>query len=124
MIDRERGLLFISHAETSVEEFRSNLSCDVTISSSLAIVGTGVVVSLELDGEALDSLTVILPGDVNGNGKIDSTDYTMAKRGYLGTLSLNEARSIGADANRNGYIDTSDYLLIKKHYSNDINMYE
>lgn len=124
VIDRERGLLFISHAETSVEEFRSNIACDVSLSSSLAIVGTGVVVSLELDGVAVDSLTVILPGDVNGNGKIDSTDYTMAKRGYLGTLSLTAARSIGADANRNGYIDTSDYLLIKKHFSNEIDMYK
>ncbi len=123
VIDRENGYIYISPAETTVEEFCSNFANSVVVSTSLAFVPTGAIVSLELDGVVVDKLTVVLPGDVNGDGKITTTDYTMAKRGFLGT-TLAAARQQGADVNRNGYIDTNDYMLIKKHFSGDINIYE
>ncbi|MBQ9976533.1 MAG: bacterial Ig-like domain-containing protein [Clostridia bacterium] len=123
VIDRENGYVYISHAETSIDEFYSNFATNVTVNTSLALVPTGATVSLELDGVVVEKFTVILPGDVNGDGKITTTDYTMAKRGFLGT-ALAAARKTGADVNRNGYIDTNDYILIKKHYTGDINIYK
>ena len=123
IIDRENGYVYISHAETSVAEFYSNFATNVTVNTSLAVIPTGAVVSLELDGVVVEKFTIILLGDVNGDGKITTTDYTMTKRGFLGT-ALAAARKIGADVNRNGYIDTNDYILIKKHYTGDINIYK
>lgn len=124
VIDREKGFIYLFHDETTREEFFAEFANRVTLSTSSTFVGMGAVVSLVKDGKTVDSLTVILKGDVNGNGKIDSTDYTMAKRGYLGTLSLSTARLEGTDVNGNGYVDTNDYMQIKQHYIGTIDIYE
>ena len=57
-----------------------------------------------------------IPGDVNGNGKIDTADYAMAKRAFLKTFTLNEDQLKRADINKNGKLDASEYAMIKRHY--------
>ena len=56
-----------------------------------------------------------LIGDVNGNGKIDATDYAMLKRAVLKTYDLNEIQTLAADVNGNGKIDAVDYAMVKRH---------
>lgn len=123
VIDRENGFLFISHEGTSHEEFYSNFGCDVTLVTGITTaVPTGATVKLESDGVVYDSLTVVLIGDVTGNGVIDTVDYTMVKKIYSGT-SYTAARNRAADVNGNGYVDTNDYLQIKKHFTGVIDIY-
>ncbi|MBR0232252.1 MAG: leucine-rich repeat protein [Clostridia bacterium] len=57
-----------------------------------------------------------VPGDVNGNGKIDAADYAMAKRAYLKTYTLSAEQFMRLDINKNGKIDASEYAMIKRHY--------
>ncbi|MBR5745909.1 MAG: phosphodiester glycosidase family protein [Clostridia bacterium] len=57
-----------------------------------------------------------VPGDVNGNGKIDTADYAMCKRAYLKTFTLSEEQLMRADINKNGKVDASEYAMIKRHY--------
>ena len=57
-----------------------------------------------------------VPGDVNGNGKIDASDYAMAKRAYLKTYTLSEEQLMRADINKNNKLDASEYAMIKRHY--------
>ncbi|MBO4277907.1 MAG: dockerin type I repeat-containing protein, partial [Clostridia bacterium] len=57
-----------------------------------------------------------LPGDVNGNGKIDAADYAMCKRAYLKTFTLSEEQKERADINKNGKVDTAEYAMIKRHF--------
>ncbi|MBO4277216.1 MAG: hypothetical protein J5925_02315 [Clostridia bacterium] len=57
-----------------------------------------------------------IPGDVNGNGKIDTADYAMAKRAYLRTFTLTEDQLMRADINGNSKLDASEYAMIKRHY--------
>ena len=123
VIDRANGLVYISHENTTVAEFYTNFACAVTVSSS-SIVGTGATVKLELDGVAVDTLTVVLIGDVNRNGRIESNDYNTIQKGVLGTTNIPSPRSIAADVNGNGYIDTSDYMLVRKHIEGVINIHE
>ncbi len=58
---------------------------------------------------------VYVPGDVNGNGKIDAADYAMCKRAYLKTFTLSEEQLLRADINKNGKVDASEYAMIKRH---------
>ena len=55
-------------------------------------------------------------GDVNGNGKIDSTDYAMCKRAFLKTYTLSAEQLLRADINSNGKVDAQEYAMIKRHF--------
>ena len=57
-----------------------------------------------------------VPGDVNGNGKIDSADYAMCKRAFLRTYVLNDDQFTRADINKNSRLDAAEYAMIKRHF--------
>ncbi|MBO5870398.1 MAG: dockerin type I repeat-containing protein, partial [Clostridia bacterium] len=78
------------------------------------LVGTGMVVKL-IDGDTVKATyTLIVAGDINGDGKIDSVDYLLIKRSAFGTYTLTEAMNLAGDINGDGLIDSVDYLLIKR----------
>lgn len=56
-----------------------------------------------------------LLGDVNGDGRINTADYLLAKRAVLRTLTLSSAQQTRADVNRDGRLNVSDYVLLKRH---------
>ncbi len=53
-------------------------------------------------------------GDVNGNGNLDTMDYTLLKRVYFGIY--NTPNIAAGDINGNGGLDTMDYTLLKRVY--------
>lgn len=55
-----------------------------------------------------------LPGDVNGDGKVNAKDYALAKRVVLKTWVPNSAELKRCDINGDGRIDARDYALIKR----------
>ena len=84
-----------------------------------SILGTGCVVADELD----NSYTVIVRGDVDGNGRVDSTDYLQIKKVFLDELTLEGAFSAAADTNNDGIINSTDYLQIKSHFLGELDLY-
>ena len=48
-----------------------------------AVVGTGCVVELLVNGAKVDSCVVVVAGDVNGDGRITASDYILVKREIL-----------------------------------------
>ncbi|PKM63152.1 MAG: hypothetical protein CVU97_01510 [Firmicutes bacterium HGW-Firmicutes-21] len=60
--------------------------------------------------------TVRQKGDVNGDGKVDSIDYLMAKRIFLGTFKATPEQLWAADADGDGVVTAKDCLMIKRHY--------
>ncbi len=56
-----------------------------------------------------------LKGDVNGDGKINSLDYLMAKRIFLGTYEPTAEQFWAADVDGDGFVGARDYLEIKRH---------
>ncbi len=58
---------------------------------------------------------VTTPGDVNDDGEINLTDYTMAKRIVMGTYTVDYGINNPADVNDDGEVTTNDYILIKRH---------
>lgn len=57
----------------------------------------------------------VTKGDVNGDGKITSSDYVLIKNHIMGTSILNETGKQAADYNGDGNITSSDYVLIKNY---------
>ncbi len=54
-------------------------------------------------------------GDVNGDGKITSSDYVLIKNHIMGTSSLSSTAQQSADYNGDGKITSSDYVLVKNY---------
>jgi len=57
----------------------------------------------------------ISPGDVNGDGKVSISDYTLIRYDILGLKSLPSEYSSAGDVNGDGKITISDYTLVRYH---------
>jgi hypothetical protein len=80
------------------------------------LVGTGATINLYVDDVLVDSVTVVVLGDADGNGIVDTTDIVRVKAAFLGTFDLSEAENKAADVDKNGIIDTTDYVRVKSHF--------
>ena len=84
--------------------------------SASGFIGTGSTVTLAVNGEIIDTATVCLAGDINGNGALDVGDYILAKRAYMGTYSLTDVEKNAADVSGNRSIDVYDYIYIRRYF--------
>lgn len=75
---------------------------------------TGCRLLLQSGGETVSSVTVIVRGDVSGNGRIDATDYAMIKRAFLGSFTPDEFQYAAALVSGRSYITVTDYAMIKR----------
>lgn len=78
-----------------------------------AVVGTGCEVRLYSSGKLVDSYTVVITGDVNGDGKTTITDYLQIKERILNGKALPTPREYACDVNGDGKITITDYLKLK-----------
>ena len=83
--------------------------------SGSAIVCTGMVIKL-MDGSTVkDQVTVVVTGDVNGDGKLTITDMIAAKAHLLQKSTLKGAYAQACDTSGDGRITITDYIQIKAH---------
>ncbi len=116
-------LYFVKEKETVsqlIENF-DNIFIDVkdSLGNSMganATVGTGCTVMLMKNGAVSDCTTVIVKGDITGEGTVDSTDYLRIKSAFLDTIELTAEFSFAADVDESGKLDSTDYLKIKNHF--------
>ncbi len=100
--------------------------CDVdgnTVDGAVA-VGTGYTVNLLAGGAVIDSVVIIISGDVTGEGVVDATDYLRIKSNFLGSFNFETAFGKAADVDGNGIIDSTDYLRVKAHFLGTYNLYD
>ncbi len=72
-------------------------------------LGTGMTLSLTVNGRIVDSATVIVCGDVNGDGNSSTVDARATVKHTLGgTTTLDTVALLAADYNRDGKVDTVD----------------
>lgn len=105
---------------TAAELEKHLYGSSVTVSGTEieGIVPTGAVLS---NGSA--KYTVVLLGDIDGSGKVDSVDYLLLKRYVLGTVSLSPMQRLAAAVTGREKIDSIDYLLMKRHVLGTYNIY-
>lgn len=78
------------------------------------VLSTGQIITLEKDDETV-KFAITIKGDVNGDGKITSSDYVLVKNHILKLIQLTNFKLHGADVNGDEKITSSDYVLIKNH---------
>ena len=58
---------------------------------------------------------VYMLGDVDNNGVINATDYTMIVRYLKGYETLSKAQLVAADVDKNGTVNATDYTKIVRY---------
>jgi Leucine-rich repeat (LRR) protein len=105
---------------TTVTAFKNNISTNATniivkdtkgkqISNN-TYIGTGMTV--EFDGTI--TYTIVVTGDINGDGKITASDLSSLKRTIVGLKKLDGAYKEAGDVNGDGNIKASDLSKLKR----------
>ena len=106
--------------ETTVDDFKSNIigsenatikDKNGTVITSNSKVGTGTTV--EIPGE--EPFTVIVKGDINGDGKITVTDLAKVQLHIVKLEMLNGPYTIAADINEDEKVTVTDLAKLQLH---------
>ncbi len=108
------------NSNTNVDTVKNKINgVNVSISGNKGnLVGTGTTITLSKDGTTYTK-TVIVSGDVDGDGKIAATDYVAIKNSIMEISSLSSIQKLGADMNSNNRVDAGDYVAIKNYIMNN-----
>lgn len=88
--------------------------------SDIIVNGARLTVTAEnLDGQAAETYTIIIIGDTNLNGRVESGDAVKMNRHYASTETLEDVALMGADTNCNGRIDSGDAVKNRIKYTSE-----
>ncbi len=77
------------------------------------ICSTGCIINVISNGETIDSVSVVVKGEISGDGMVTTTDYAKIKSAFVGKLSLAGVYEKAADVDDSGVITSSDILKVK-----------
>lgn len=80
------------------------------------IVGTGCKLRVTENGSTYYAATVLVMGDVDGDGTVTSYDYLFIKRHFMGTYNLKDVYFQAGNIGGGDKLDVVDYVLIKRAY--------
>lgn len=75
-------------------------------------VGTGYTVNLVIEGDVVSSYTVVISGDVNGDGDITTSDALSLRLSIKSTITLEGAYMKASDIDGSDTVDTTDYVMM------------
>ncbi len=131
MYSLEEGLLRGVTSHTTVNELISEfenegleiLNAAGQAAAGSEVIGTGAVINLYQSGEIIDTATIVVRGDLDGSGVVDTTDYMRLKAALRGNFLFDEAQNKAADVDGNGLINTTDYMRIKAYFLGNFELY-
>lgn len=78
-------------------------------------IGTGTRINLYKDGKVVDTKTVIVTGDMSGDGSINNRDVVMFNKYQVGKITAKESQILAMDVNGDGYINNKDAAMIARY---------
>ncbi len=100
----------ISNSNANLKSFKNANNVEI----KEGIISTGMKFTIALNSQEY-TYTVVIKGDVNGDGKIFATDYVKVKNHIMNKSNLSGAYLQAADSNNDGKIYATDYVQIKNH---------
>lgn len=94
------------------------------VSATSTYVGTGFTLRYESGVGEYTTLSFVVLGDIDGNGRVTSADYLNIRAHLKGTTELSELQRHAADINGDGGVSTFDYMLVKSHFLGTYDIYE
>ncbi len=117
--DTDRSVIYITRGTTVAKLLKSDIfdKDDVVfenyngVSITSGKLGTGAIITNNTSG---DKYSVVLTGDVTGEGNINSKDINNFCDALVGNRTFSSAQSFAADVNKDGQIDLLDLLCDEK----------
>ena len=121
-IDRTNSTIQGIAPGTTLAQFKKNISYSGTIYAvknngstiKSGKLGTGTKIHLMNSDIEFDCLTVIITGDLTGEGNINSNDVQKACNYMLGEDNLDEDALLAFDINHNGEVDPVDLVMLNR----------
>ena len=118
-VDAERKYVYGVPAGANVNDYFTveNGSFEMTANAADADNGTGAILTVkDTAGNAVDTYTLIIFGDVNGDAGVDGTDALDVSKHANYVAEIEDAAILfAADVNADGGVDGTDALDISKH---------
>ena len=118
VVDAENGYIFgLDVGLNSISDYveLTDSSCSLEYDTLTGEIGTGSITNIVRNGTVVDSYTVIIYGDVNGDGWYDGEDaflVNLIAKGMLDKDDVGEAIWTAADCNHDGEINEADVDLL------------
>ena len=123
VVDKENGIIYGLSDEglTDIEDYVVYEGGVVEYEYLGEYFGTGTVVNFVVDGEVYESYTVIIFGDLNGDGVVDSYDYSVLAAIVNGDIEAEEGSALylAADLFVDGAVDAYDLSVISSYVNGD-----
>lgn len=84
-----------------------------TVMNDTEKIGTGSKLTIS-DGTSTYSYTVVIKGDITGDGEINSADLLKVRQYLIGTTNLSDSFKDSADINKDGKVNSADLLMVRK----------
>ena len=98
------------------QEFNGEIIVEGTAKSGF--VGTGAKVTVNGD-----VYTVVLYGDLNGDGAINPADYIIVRKALLKTVELDEIQTVAAIGPKASKVTATTYIQIRQHILGTYNFF-
>lgn len=89
------------------DELGINVYCENAVDTDLNDV------NVKIENSAIKILSYT-PGDLNGDGKVNSTDVILTRRYIVGGYNQN-VNELAADVNRDGRVNSADVILLRRY---------
>ncbi len=98
-----------------IEEYVRIINGTIVCTETPNGLGTGSVIDVvDKNGEIVDSYTLVIFGDVNGDGFVDAQDSLYIWVIIMSGDTATNAQNFAADVNRDGFIDQADMDLVEQ----------
>ncbi len=123
----ENGYLLGVKTRTSLEALKNNINETFTakiknVNGSQEIltgnVGTGMKVEVYRDGNLIETLTIVIKGDINGDGIANGPDAIRMLKHRKHKATLEGVEFMAADINGDGSVGGPDAIRLLKHRKN------
>lgn len=90
------------------------ISSKASVSGKSGLLKTGSKITVS-NGSESHEYTVVIYGDVNGDGKITIVDLLRVQKIILNSINVSDAQRKAADTNKDGRVTIVDLLRVQKH---------
>lgn len=114
-----RRIALNTSVETASKEFTNNnlKFCNIngTELTSTDYIGTGTQVKLLNGSNAVDTKTVVVTGDMTGDGIINNRDVAMMNKKLIDKADAQECQMLAIDVNGDGYVNNKDAAMVARY---------
>lgn len=107
-----------------VSEFYSNDRVEVIKDGKVlpgdSTVGTGMTIRIKYNTEVQDKATIVVAGDLTGDGKCSVSDFVALSDYFVERAELSAAALAASDINRDGKVDLADYVELYNAVNSEV----